>query len=308
MSIMFTAACCRPVRDGLLFIVCGVLSLLYIPAGFAASPYDGVKIRTEHVNGSVHMLIGAGGNIAVSTGKDGTLMVDDQFAPMAKRIQRAIRKLGGSKPRFVLNTHHHGDHVGGNAYFARKGTIIAHRNVYLKLLGNSDIPPSALPVITLREHLEIRFNGDEIEVLHLPRGHTDGDIVVWFKKAKVIHMGDLLFNGKFPFIDINAGGSVHGYMNNIQTVIDMIPDDTKVIPGHGELGDVAALKANLNMIRTTYKQVGDALSVGTSVEDLIATGLGSEWAEWSSNFITEAFWIQTLAMGYQQEAVSRSQR
>ena len=280
-------------------------SLLRLPVllmTFACSPASGaeadrfadVKVSALHVAGSVYMLTGAGGNIGVSVGDDGTLIIDDQFAPLAGRIQAAIDSLGGAAPRLVLNTHFHGDHTGSNAHFGRAGTIIAHDNVRLRLLDVENGERYALPLVTFEDRVRIHFNDDEVDFIHLPDGHTDGDSVVWFKNANVIHMGDHLFSGRFPYIDTASGGTVEGFVRNLETVLDMVPEDIRVIPGHGDLGSVVTIAESIEMIRDTLKQVREATAAGRSAEEIVETGLGDRWAEYGSGFINTQRWIQIL--------------
>ena len=256
-----------------------------------ADRFANVEIVATPVSGSVYMLTGSGGNIGVSVGPDGTLIIDDQFAPLADRIQAALNGLGGGKPRLVLNTHFHGDHTGSNAHFGRDGTIIAHDNVRLRLLDTPELDRSALPLVTFDERLTVHFNDDQIQVVHLPEGHTDGDSAVWFKSANVIHMGDQLFAGRFPFVDQGSGGTVTGYVRNLESVLEMIPADTRVIPGHGPLSGTDAIRTAIEMIRATRGVVEAALEAGSSVEEI---RLGDEWAEYGSGFINESRWIQIL--------------
>ena len=265
------------------------------PLPAADDPFSGVEVQAVHVSGPVHMLTGAGGNIAVSVGDDGVLMVDDQFLPLAERIQEAIDELGGERPKFLLNTHYHGDHVGGNPHFGQAATIIAHHNVRTRLASDADLPSAALPVVTFAEGLSLHFNGDEIALLHLPAGHTDGDSAVWFKSANVLHLGDQLFSGRFPYIDLDAGGTVQGYAANLQAVLERAPSDVRIIPGHGPLGSLEAVREALSVIRATRAKVAQAIADGTGIEAIIQTGLGSEYADWGSGFINEERWIRILA-------------
>ncbi len=274
----------------------GLSSLLLLSGSAAAGPADrfkDVEVSAEPVSGSVHMLTGAGGNIGVSVGDDGTLIIDDQYAPLAGRIQAALDGLGGDKPKLILNTHVHGDHTGGNAHFGTSGTIIAHDNVRIRLL-EGDPERSALPLVTYAERVRVHFNDELIEVIHLPTGHTDGDSVVWFKTANVIHMGDHLFVDRFPFVDVGSGGSVRGFMRNLATVLEMVPDDVHVIPGHGPLTDKAAIRSSLAMIRETRQIVADAIADGLSADAIIEQGLGDEWTSYGAGFINEERWIRIL--------------
>ena len=257
----------------------------------AADRFAAVEIETTQVADHVYMLEGAGGNIAASVGADGVLIVDDQFAPLAQRIADAIAALDGEAPRFVLNTHFHGDHTGSNAFFGRTGTILAHRNVRQRLAAG-DMPAAGLPVVTFDDRLRMHFNGDEIDVIHLPRGHTDGDAVVWFKDANVIHMGDHLFAGRFPFVDVASGGSVDGLLANLIAVVDWLPSDAKVIPGHGALAKVADIATAIDVIRDSQAVVREAVA-NDALDALKRDGFG-RWPEWGSGFISEARWIDIV--------------
>lgn len=270
---------------------CALLAIGQVHAG-QADQFADVEIVAKPVSGSVYMITGQGGNIGASVGADGTLIIDDQFAPLADRIQAALNGLGGGEPRLVLNTHFHGDHTGSNAHFGRDGTIIAHDNVRLRLLDTPDLDRSALPLVTFDERLTVHFNDEEIQVIHLPAGHTDGDSAVWFKTANVIHMGDQLFAGRFPYIDQGSGGTVNGYIENLETVLAIIPNDAHVIPGHGPLSGTDAIHTAIDMIRATRSAVEDALDAGRSVDEI---ELGDEWAEYGAGFINDQRWIQILA-------------
>ena len=280
-----------------------VATLVATVAGVAlagpADPFAAVEIKATHVAGHVHMLTGAGGNIGVSVGPDGVLIVDDQFAPLAERISAAIDSIGGAAPRFVLNTHFHGDHTGGNPFFGEAGVIVAHANVRARLFDD-DMPAVGLPVVTFEDSLRLHFNGDEIDVIHLPRGHTDGDSIVWFKDAKVIHMGDHLFQGRFPFVDVANGGNVDGLIANLRTVLDLLPKDTQVIPGHGDLATVAEIGEALEVISQSQAVVRRALA-NDALDELKREGFG-RWTGWGEGFISEERWIDILAASEQASA------
>lgn len=280
-----------------------MLGCLWLPAICAAQQdFSDVKIEAIHVAGPIHMLKGAGGNIGVSVGPDGILMVDDQFAPLADRIRAAIGKLGEGKIAFVLNTHWHGDHVGGNTEFGREATIIAQTNVYGRLSTRQELfgqtkdplPKHALPVITFDESLSVHFNGEEIEVIHFPTGHTDGDSAVFFKKSNVVHMGDLMFMGMFPFVDLDHGGDVEGLIRDVAAIIARLPKDAKVIPGHGPLSSVADLKTYHRMLGDCVAAVQKAMSAGQSLEQILKAGAPEEWESWGSGFIKTDKWLETI--------------
>lgn len=282
----------RRLRGGIVSAAAGLMAVT-ANAG-PADRFANVEVTAQPVRGSVYMLTGAGGNIGVSVGADGTLIIDDQFAPLADRIQAALDGLGGGKPRLVLNTHFHGDHTGSNAHFGKSGTIIAHDNVRIRLLDSEGLTRSALPLVTYAEAVSVHFNDEEIQVLHLPAGHTDGDSVVWFRTANVIHLGDHLFVDRFPYIDLGSGGSVDGFIRNLATVLEMVPDDVRVIPGHGPLTDKAAIRRSIEMIRATRKVVRDGLADGLDAEAIVARGLPDAYASFGGGFIDEERWIRIL--------------
>ncbi len=261
-------------------------------AAFADERFKDVVVTSSPVSGPIHMLLGSGGNIAASIGEDGTLIVDDQFAPLAGRIQAALEQIGGAAPRVIINTHFHGDHTGSNAEFGRNGTIIAHDNVRARLVAE-DMPRAGLPLVTFDGRMSVHFNGDLIELLHLPEGHTDGDSVVWFKGAGVVHLGDHFFNGFYPFVDVASGGSIEGYLRNQSTVMDRVPADVKIIPGHGPIATVEDLARTQNVIRHSYALVREQLEKGVSTQD-IAAELDAKYPTWGAGFISAARWIEII--------------
>lgn len=265
-----------------------------------------VEIKSSSVAGSVHMLQGAGGNIGVSVGTDGILIVDDQFAPLADKIRAALKTLGEGKLRYVLNTHWHGDHTGSNAQFGVEASIIAHDNVRKRLSGElkpaagNAIPAAreALPVITFDQSLSVHFNGEEIRVIHFPRGHTDGDSIVFFTRSNVVHMGDDFFNGMFPFIDLNSGGDVAGYEHNVAAAISKIPAGAKIIPGHGPLATIDDLKSFHAMLVETIGIVRDRMKAGKTLEQIQTEGLPEKWKSWGGGFINTKTWINIVYQSF----------
>ncbi len=240
---------------------CGIILIAcHCTAAHAQTDWSKIEIKATKVAGNVYMLEGGGGNIGVSVGPDGILIVDDQFAPLADKIKAALKTLGEGKLKFVLNTHYHGDHTGGNAAFGPDAPIIAHANVRKRLsteqvckFFNRTTPASpkeALPVITFEQAVSIFFNGEEIKVIHFPKGHTDGDSVIFFPTSNVVHMGDDFFNGRFPVVDLEAGGDVEGLTNNVGGLIERLSKvpGLKIIPGHGPLTDIEGLKAFHSML------------------------------------------------------------
>ncbi len=278
------------------------LLLVLVPTAAAQQDFSGVEIKATHVAGAVHMLEGRGGNIGVSVGSDGVLIVDDQFAPLADKIKAALGKLGSDKPRFILNTHWHGDHTGGNPQFGRDGTIVAHTNVRNRLstaqqlFGRTidPLPKEGLPIITFDESLSIYFNDEEIRAFHLPHGHTDGDIVIVFTRSNVVHMGDLFFAGTFPFIDLDHGGDVEGYAKNVARMIADIRPDIKIIPGHGPLSTLDDLKKFHQMLAQTTDIVRTRIAAGKNLDQIKSEGLPETWKTWGEGFIKTDQWLDTI--------------
>lgn len=272
--------------------------------------FSKVEIKTTKVAGSVHMLEGAGGNIGVSSGPDGVLIVDDQFAPLADKIRAALKPLGAGQLRFVLNTHFHFDHTNGNPVFGREALIVAHANARRRLASDmvvlgqphKALPKEGLPVVTYETAVSIHFNGEEVRVVHFPAGHTDGDSVVFFTGSNVIHMGDDFFAGRFPFVDIDNGGSVEGLARNVGEVVSKAPADVKIIPGHGPLSSLADLRAYHAMLVETTDIVRARLRAGRTLEQAKAEGLPDKWKEWGSGFVKPEQWIETVYRSLQKNA------
>ena len=278
------------------------LALLVAAPLAAQQDFSQVQIQTSKVAGNVHMLVGSGGNIGVSAGEDGILIVDDQFAPLADKIRKALADIDPGELEFVLNTHYHFDHTGGNVVFGPEATIVAHANVRKRMSTEQTIrgnpqPPSpkeALPVITYDDSLSIHFNGEEIRVIYLPVGHTDGDSMIYFTGSKVAHMGDDFFAGRFPFVDLEGGGNAVSLAKNIGKAIGMLPADVKVIPGHGPLSTLDDLKSYHQMLESTIAIVRKAKDAGKSLDDIKKAGFGDEWSEWGSGFINTEAWAETI--------------
>ena len=274
-----------------------------LPARAQGDDFSKVEIKPIKVAGAIWMLQGAGGNIGVSAGPDGLLIVDDQFLPLADKIKAALKGISREgKLAFVVNTHWHGDHTGGNRAFGKTATIIAQSNVRKRLATPQDrggrmseaSPKEALPVVTFEDGVTIWFNGEEIQVVHVPSGHTDGDAIVYFKSANVVHMGDQFFNGMFPFIDLNSGGDLAGYVKNVADVVAKIPSDAKIIPGHGELATAADLRNFHAMLAKTTDYVRAEIAKGLTLEQAKQAGLPDEWKSYASDFITVGKWVETV--------------
>ncbi|HEX5602983.1 MAG TPA: MBL fold metallo-hydrolase [Pyrinomonadaceae bacterium] len=278
--------------------------LLFAVSAHAQTDFSKVEVKATKVAGNVYMLQGSGGNIGVSVGDDGLLIVDDQFAPLADKIRAALKGLADKKLRFILNTHWHGDHTGGNVAFGPEATIIAQDNVRKRLateqksaVFNSTTPASpkeALPVITFNDSLSVHFNGEDIRAIHFPHGHTDGDSVVFFSASNVVHLGDDFFAGRFPFVDLESGGSVEGLVKNIGELILKIPADAKLIPGHGPISTLDDLKSYHRMLQQTTEIVRGKIAAGKTLDQIKTEGLPAEWAPWGTGFIKTDRWVETI--------------
>jgi glyoxylase-like metal-dependent hydrolase (beta-lactamase superfamily II) len=269
-----------------------------------------VQIKVTKVSGNIYMLEGQGGNIAASVGEDGIAIVDDEFAPLAEKIQAALKNLGiTDKPvRFVINTHYHGDHSGGNALFANSGsTLIAQDNVRKRLAsggiaGNGgsikiEAKPAekaALPIITFEHDVTVHLNGEDIRALHFPAGHTDGDAIIFFPRNNVVHMGDDFVRYGFPFIDVASGGSVQGMADGVEKAIAQLPADVKVIPGHGALSNLDDVRSYIKMLRETSATVQKALDAHKTLDQMKQEKILAPWSKWSSDFINQDVFIDTL--------------
>ena len=268
--------------------------------------FSKVPVKTQKLAEGLYMLEGAGGNIGLSVGKDGGFMIDDQFAPMTAKIRGAARKVGAKSIKFVLNTHWHGDHTGGNENMGKAGAVIvAHENVRKRMstdqfiaLKDMKVPPSpaiALPVVTFVSDVTFHLNGDEVRVFHPEPAHTDGDAVVHFVKANVIHMGDTYMTMSYPFVDGSSGGTFAGFIAAADRVLAMANDTTKIIPGHGELSDKAGLKAWRDMLVTLRDRVARAVKEGKTLEQTQALKLTAEWdATFGVKFITSQQIVQAI--------------
>jgi len=265
---------------------------LGVSTASAQRDFSKVEIKATPVAGNIHMLEGQGGNIAVSTGPDGVLMVDNQFAPLAEKITSAIEKLDHGPIKFVLNTHLHGDHTGGNAHFGKKASIVAHANVRKRMAADSKNPKEALPVVTFDETASVHINGEEIRLIYVGPGHTDGDSIIHFTKSGVFHMGDQFFNGRFPFVDLGSGGDVAGLLKNIEAALKLIPADAKIIPGHGALANKADLEKYRDMLVETTSLVNKAINEGKSLADVKAAGVPEKYKDWGTGFINTSRWLE----------------
>jgi len=264
--------------------------VLLAPSTFAQQDFSKVEIKVIPVSKNIYMLEGSGGNIGVSVGDDGILIVDDQFAPLAEKIEAALKSLNPGKLKFVLNTHHHGDHTGGNAAFgAKDATIIAQSNVRDRLTKDTKLKKEAYPAITFDQSASVHFNGEEIKLIHYGPGHTDGDSIIYFSGANVVHMGDQFVNG-FPLIDFNSGGNANGFIKTIGVVLEKIPADAKIIPGHGKLSTVDDLKNYHAMLNETVALVQKQIAEGKTLAEIKTNGLPEKY----KSFGGQARWIEAI--------------
>jgi len=281
-----------------------VLLLAFPVLAIAQDDYSKVEIKATKVSGNVYMLEGSGGNIGVSIGVDGILIVDDEFAPLAEKIKAALKTLGEGKLKFILNTHWHADHTGGNAPLGKEATIIAHDNVRKRLSTEQRLeffkqtvpasPSEAWPVITFDQSLSVHFNGEEIKVIHFPHGHTDGDSVIFFTTSNVVHMGDDFFAGRFPFVDLDSGGSVQGMAKNVGEIIPKLPAGVKLIPGHGPISTIDDLKAYHRMLLETTEIVRKKIAAKKSLEQVKKEGLPAAWKSWGEGFVKTDQWLELV--------------
>ncbi|WP_299113687.1 MBL fold metallo-hydrolase [uncultured Winogradskyella sp.] len=246
-----------------------------ITIGFSQSRFDKVEIKSEKLSDNVYVLFGAGGNIGVSVGDDGVFVIDDQFAPLSEKILAEIKTLSDKPLKFLVNTHWHGDHTGGNVNMAKAGaTIIAHDNVKARLLNprrdGSNNPKEALPVITFNDKLSITINNEPVAVFHVANAHTDGDALLYFTESNVLHTGDTYFKGRYPYIDLKSGGSVKGYIEAAKRGLMVIDENTKIIPGHGSVSNKEEYKTFLKMLETIEANVSKAIADGKTEEDVKA--------------------------------------
>lgn len=272
--------------------------------------FAGVEIKAEKLTDQMYVLFGSGGNIGVLVGDDGVIMIDDQFAPLSDKIAKAIAKISDKPIKYLINTHWHGDHAGGNENFANKGaTILAQKNVRKRMSEGmtrsperviAPAPDIALPVLTFSTELSLHLNGEDIMAFHVHNAHTDGDAQIFFPKNNVLHMGDTYFNGRWPFIDLQSGGSIDGYIKALNHALFLVDEDTQIIPGHGKMSNRKELIAYRETLSTVRARVKKALADG---EDIEAIKLGNhlkEWEDYGSGFINNERFIEILVKSLSQ--------
>ena len=277
----------RPMRSLVALALVGISSSLG-----AQTNYDTVQVRAVQLSPGLHVLFGAGGNIGLSTGADGTFVIDDQFAPLTPKIVAAIRTITDRPVKFVINTHWHGDHTGGNENLGNAGAlIVAHDNVRKRMSVDQFMaalnqkvpaaPRAALPVVTFSDAVTFHINGDSVTVTHVSPAHTDGDAIVHFLKANAVHMGDVFNNTGLPFIDRSSGGSVFGIIKAADQVYAMTDAQTRIVPGHGQVTDRNRLKAWRDAVSTVTERVQREVRAGKTIEQVLAMKLSAEFErEW----------------------------
>jgi len=292
-------------------ILCLAVLLTLTAACFAQPDLSKVELRVTKVAGTVYMLDAAtgnaGGNIAASVGEDGIVLVDDQYAPLADKIRAALRTVTDKPIRFVINTHYHGDHTGGNALFQKDAPILAQDNVRKRLqsggkagnggsmtMENKPAPKDALPIITFEHDVTVHLNGEDIRALHFPAGHTDGDSVIYFPQSNVVHMGDDFITYGFPFIDVNSGGSINGMIEGVEKAIAQLPPDVKVIPGHGPVSTLDDVRTYVKMLKETRDVVQKALDQGQTLDQMRQAKLLDPWKKFAGPFVSADIYLETL--------------
>src|SRR6202050_1319136 len=289
-----------------------LLLLPFIALAQTPQDFSKVEIKVSQVSGNIYLLQGAGGNLAASLGDDGVILVDTEYTPLADKIAAALKGIGiTDKPvRFVIDTHYHDDHSNGNpAWGARGATIIANENLRKGLETGSSVgngpggavhvqqAPMAkvgLPMITFDDELKLYFNDEEIRVTHFPAAHTDGDGVVYFTKNRVVHMGDEFVRYGFPFVDVNAGGSVQGMIAACEKVAATVPADAKAMPGRGEIASMDDLREYTKMMKDTLAVVQKAMANHETLDQMKSEKILAPWQRYSGAFVSADAWIETI--------------
>lgn len=301
-------------------LLAGLLMAFFCKFAAAQPNFDAVTIKTHKVSEGIYALEGEGGNIGVSVGDDGVIIIDDQFAPLTPKITAAIRALSDKPLRFVLNTHWHFDHTGGNENLGNAGAVIvAHDNVYKRMSTEQFIeffkmklPPSpkaALPVITFTDSVTFRLNGDELNGYHFKHAHTDGDMIVRFRKANAVHMGDIYFSFMYPFIDLGSGGSVRGVLAAVDGVLGTIDDNTRIIPGHGPISSKKDLRAYRDMLARVSANISRLIKAKKTLAQVVAAQPTREFdAVWGNGFLKPDQFVEIVYKSMNPEKAAAKAR
>jgi glyoxylase-like metal-dependent hydrolase (beta-lactamase superfamily II) len=286
----------------LTFFICSTL------LSVAQTKWDSIQVKSEKVTGNIYMLTGSGGNIGVITGADGVVMIDDQFLPLGPKIKDAIQALDSNPIRFTINTHIHGDHSGSNEFFKQLGsTIVAHDVVRERMMKvrvvdqakNETIPPrdkDAWPAVTFSNKLNLHLNGQDIELIHFAAGHTDGDVIVRFSQANVFHMGDVFVTYGYPYIDAANGGNINGLISALDQALVLMDDNSKIIPGHGNISTKVDVKKYRDRLANIRDQVAAALKKGKKTEEITGLGITNPYdEEWGKGFIKGKDFVLVVA-------------
>lgn len=280
-----------------------LMSVIVSAAAVSAEP---PSVTTTAIKGPLYLLQGRGGNVLASVGDDGVLLIDDDYDGYGDAYAEALAALGQSNARYVINTHWHGDHSGSNGYWSNRGAVlVAHDNVRQRLSTDQEnaffgrttpaSPVAAWPQVTFEQSMAIHFNGDTLEIQHYPAGHTDGDSIIFFQKQNVVHMGDHFFKDRFPFIDLDSGGSPRAFIRNIAAVLQLVDEETVIVPGHGSLAGKSDLQVYHTMLINTLAEVQTMQSEGLTLKQMQAEGLDERWSDWGGGFINEPNFIAFLA-------------
>lgn len=289
-------------------VILSVLTVWFLSYTMIAQS-EAEKISPIPVAEQIYMIAGKGGNVGIFIGEDGTFLIDDNFAPLTEKIVEAIKSVGGDYPKFLINTHYHGDHTGGNENLGEGGTLIfSHDNVRERLKTGSFLEafnakseatdPEGLPVVTFSEGISFHINDDTVRAIHVAHAHTDGDSFIYFEEANVIHAGDILFNGFYPFIDVNHGGSLRGTIRGVDEILSLVDGSTKIIPGHGPLADRAQLESYREMLWTAYDRLRKLKADGKTAREAAASKPLADLEEtWGDGVFTGDRWIELIYGG-----------
>lgn len=269
---------------------------------FADDDFSKEVFKSTQLTPTLYMLEGAGGNITASIGPDGVLLVDCDFAEMSEKLLAKLKELKGSSPRFIVNTHFHYDHTGGNQVFGSTATIVAATPVRTRLMSEQILwkkthpafPQIALPILTFSDSVTLHVNDDDVEAVHYPHGHTDGDTVVFFEKGKIASLGDLYFSGMYPIFHPEHDGNLENYLHNIELILKRVPDDARVVPGHGPLSNKKELDLYRQMIVASIATVRSAIRKGLSLEQIQKNGLPARWEPFSHGYRTTDQWLASI--------------